>query len=71
MEDIRIYEISAEVLNGITSDLNESIYAPINGTLELKWSTEPTFNAYASSKSGIKSPPNHEICIHYELVRQL
>jgi hypothetical protein len=23
MEDIRIYEISAEALNGITSDLNE------------------------------------------------
>ena len=71
MEDIRIYEISAKVLNEITSDLNESIYAPINGTLVLKWSEAPTFNAYASSKSSIKKPPNHEICIHYELVRQL
>jgi hypothetical protein len=71
MEDIRIYEISAEVLNGITLDLNESVYIPTNGTLVLKWSEEPTFNAYASSKSDIGIPPNHEICIHYELVRQL
>lgn len=71
MEDIQIYEVSAKVLNGITSDLNESIYTPINGTLVLKWSEVPSFNAYAASKSDIKSPPNHEICIHYELVRQL
>ena len=71
MEDLQIYELSANVLNEITKDLNESIYAPIDGVLALKWSTEPTFNASASSKSGIKDPPEHEICLHYELVRQL
>ena len=71
MEDLKIYEISAEVLNGITKDLNESTYAPINGTLTLKWSTEPVFNASASSKSDLREPPEHEICLHYELVRQL
>jgi hypothetical protein len=30
MEDLKIYEVSAEILNGITQDINEFIYEPIN-----------------------------------------
>ncbi len=71
MEDIKIYDIALEVLSGITEDLKESIYDPLKGVLALTWSREPNFNAYAKSKSDINSPPDHLICIHYELVRQL
>lgn len=71
MNEEDVYKLAFEVLSSITRDLNEEIYSPLGGELKLTWSERPIFQAYASSSSNIDSPPNHTICIHYELVKQL
>lgn len=71
MNESEVYDFSHKVLSTITKDLNEAIYSELGGKLILSWSTEPIFQASASSSTDIDSPPIHTICFYYELVKQL
>lgn len=71
MDDIDIYNLAAEVIYAITSDMNESLYEPLGGKLTVSWSTERKFNAWASSDFKSGGAPVHRVGMYYELARQL
>lgn len=71
MNEEDVNNLAFQVLSSITRDLNQEIYSKLGGKLKLTWSSEPGFQAYASSPSEIDNPPEHTICFHYELVTQL
>ncbi|WP_426801572.1 hypothetical protein [Xanthomonas campestris] len=71
MLDSEIYELSADILSGITGDLNDVRYSELGGSLSLQWDSRKAFSAYALSRGSIDDPPNHCIVFHYEFVRQL
>ncbi len=69
MEDIEIYELASEVISTIHKDIQKIMYKPIDGKLVVRWDTRPLVNAWASSTAELGAPPQHEIGIHYELLR--
>ena len=69
MNDIEIYDLSAEVIAAIQKDVQELLYDPVDGELKVLWDERKVVNAWAASLSDINSPPKHEVGIHYELLR--
>lgn len=71
MTDPEISQLAAEVVSSIVTDLSESIYAPLGGSLSAGWSPAPKIAAWAESSSSVDVPPRHHIVISYKLVWQL
>jgi hypothetical protein len=71
LEDIEIYDLATRVLGEITQDLNESIYAKLDGELTIGWHEGEVFGAFASTLGEIGKPPKHRVTIHYELARRV
>lgn len=71
MEDIEIYQLAKDVIDAVTSDLNQSIYKELNGKLHVVWGTKSSFNASAIVLNKSSEPPNHQICLNYELIRKM
>ena len=61
IEDVEIYEISANVLSSITNDINNSIYKELGGNLSFSWVAMETVTAWAESPGDLNTPPNHKI----------
>jgi hypothetical protein len=70
MDDIKICDLAANVLNDLVRDMNASIYSKAGGELGLKWSTKPGF-AVAESDRTAGNSPAHSITMHYSFVIQL
>lgn len=71
MTDIDIYDLAANVLSSITSDLNHSHYNELHGKLTISYSTKKEINASASVLSSPDQPPSHNIDISYLLLKTL
>ncbi len=71
VEDLEIYDLARNVVRAICDDIHVAHYAKAGGSLRHRWSTEPDFNAWAESAGRPLEPPQHAVCLHYELARQL
>lgn len=71
MKDLEIYELAQDVVRAVCNDIHEAQYSKIGGSLQPRWSEEPIFSAWAESVRGPTEPPQHIVCLHYELARQL
>lgn len=71
MQDLEIYTLSSNIVEAVKKDFNDAYYSHLGGELEVYWSQENIFNAYASSDGDLQSPPKHKITLTYELARQI
>lgn len=71
MKDEQICELAQNVLGDLTRDINDTIYAELNGKLSIAWSTMEIYGAYASSPGESDQPPKHCITMYFEFVLQV
>lgn len=71
MTNIEICDLAVEVISTIANDLQSGIYNDLGGALNVSWVAAENFNAWAESPGNLSEPPEHKICLHYELAIRL
>ncbi|VVQ01164.1 hypothetical protein PS910_03819 [Pseudomonas fluorescens] len=71
MTNIEICDLAVGIISTITNDLQNGIYQKLGGSLKINWVQASQFNAWAESPGNLSQPPEHKICLHYELAIQL